>query len=113
MEKRMTPGYKRKKARVLVEWVADRLKVLYPEYPDGIIIPDTSAHGEDLMFSDEFGKILGVSFEMKNQVGYGHLYPDMTQAVKNCNGRIPVLVVKSPAKEPLVIMRWSDFERNL
>jgi hypothetical protein len=107
----MTPSAKRAKAQVLVEWVRDRLQVVFPEFT--IEIPKTSAPGEDLPLPPELRAQLPVSFEMKNQRGYAHVYDDMAQCVKNSQGYTPILVVKAPYKDPLVIMRWSDYERTL
>lgn len=110
----MTPSYKRAKAKLLVEWVAERLRLLFPEYgPTDIIVPKTSDKGEDLHFSRLFAQHIGTSYEMKSQKGYAHVYTDMDQTVKNCKGRVPVLVVKAPYQDPLVIMRWVDYERTL
>ena len=102
---------KRAKAKLLVEWVANRLQVVFPEFK--IDIPNTYEHGEDLPLDVELRKLLPVSFEMKNQRSYGHVYTDMDQCIKNSNGFIPTLVIKSPYKDPLVIMRWSDYEKTL
>lgn len=107
----MTPSYKRAKARVLVEWCADRLRKAFPEY--NIEVPATHEHGEDLPLDPELRKLLPVSFEMKSQAGYGHAYTDMAQCVKNSKGFTPVLVVKCAHKEPMIIMRWSDWEKTL
>ena len=107
----MTPSAKRKKAKVLVEWVAQRLRKVFPEFQ--IDVPEAHEHGEDLPLSPELRKMLPVSFEMKNQKGYAHLFADMDQTIKNSNGYTPILVVKSPYKDPLVIMRWDDYENGL
>ncbi len=107
----MTPSQKRAKATLLVEFVANRLQVVFPEFT--IRIPAAHEHGEDLPLDPELRKLLPVSFEMKNQKGYSHAYKDMDQTIKNSKGFTPILVVKSPYKEPLVIMRWSDYEKTL
>ena len=107
----MTPSAKRAKAKLLVEWVAERLRIVFPEFT--IDVPETHEHGEDLPLDPELRKLLPVSFEMKNQRSYGHAYKDMEQTIKNCKGHIPVLVVKAPYKEPLVIMQWKDWEKTL
>lgn len=105
----MTPSQKRKKAKDLVEWVANRLRALFPEFT--IRTPEAHEHGEDLPLDPELRKMLPYSFEMKNQRSYGHAYRDMDQTIKNSNGHTPVLVVKAPYKDPLVIMRWDDWEK--
>lgn len=107
----MTPSAKRAKATLLVEWVAARLRIVFPEYE--INVPKAHEHGEDLPLDPELRKLLPFSFEMKNQRGYAHLYSDMDQTIKNSNGFMPVLVVKAPYKSPLVVMRWEDFEKTL
>lgn len=107
----MTPSYKRAKGRLLVEWCANRLQKLYPEFT--IEVPAAHLHGEDLPLDPELRKMLPYSFEMKNQKGYGHAYTDMGQCIKNSNGHTPVLVVKCAHKEPMVVLRWSDFEKLL
>jgi len=103
----VTPSYKRAKAKVLVEWCADRLRKAFPEF--NIEVPSTSAHGEDLPLDPELRKLLPVSFEMKSQKGYGHVYTDMEQTIKNGKGFTPILVAKCAHKEPIVIMRWDDW----
>jgi hypothetical protein len=106
----MTPSAKRAKAKILVEWIAAQLRIAFPEYPpEAIIVPETYEHGEDLKFSDTFASHFGFSVECKNQRSYGHAYTDMEQALRNSKGRIPIVVAKAPYKEPIVIMRWSDF----
>jgi hypothetical protein len=107
----MTPSAKRAKATLLVEWVANRLRIVFPEF--SIDVPKAHEHGEDLPLDPELRKLLPVSFEMKNQRGYAHLYTDMEQTVKNSKSFTPVLVVKAPHKEPLVILRWQDYEKTL
>ena len=107
----MTPSQKRKKATLLVEWVADRIRNIFPDHE--IIVPAAHEHGEDLPLSPELRKLLPVSFEMKNQKGYAALYKDFDQTVKNSKGYTPILIVKAPYKEPLVIMSWTDWEKNI
>jgi hypothetical protein len=107
----MTPSAKRAKAKLLVEWVANRLRALFPEHI--ILTPEAHEHGEDLPLSSELRAKLPYSFEMKNQRSYGHAYKDMEQTIKNSKGFTPVLIVKAPYKEPLVILRWDDFETLL
>ena len=107
----MTPSAKRAKATLLVEWVANRLRIVFPEFT--INVPAAHEHGEDLPLDPELRKLLPVSFEMKNQRSYGHAYKDMEQTIKNSKGHTPILVVKAPYKDPLVIMRWSDYEKDL
>ena len=110
----MTPSAKRAKAKLLIEWIVDRILKKFPEYDSThVSAPATSAHGEDVTISDEFRRIFPYSIEGKNQKGYSHVYADMDQTVKNCKGHTPVLVVKSPYKEPLVILRWADWEKTL
>lgn len=107
----MTPSQKRKKATLLVEWVANRLRAVFPEYI--IEVPEAHKHGEDLPLSPELRQLLPYSFEMKNQKAHANLYKDMDQCVKNSGGFTPILVVKAPYKEPLVVMRWADWEKTL
>lgn len=107
----MTPSAKRAKATQLVEWVANRLQIVFPEF--SIDVPKASDHGEDLPLDPELRKLLPVSYEMKNQRSYGHAYKDMEQCEKNCKGHTPILVVKAPYKDPLVIMKWADYEKTL
>lgn len=109
----MTPSRKRSKARQLVEWVAERLKLAFPDYEDQITVPKTSDPGEDLIIGSDLRKLLPHSFEMKNQKGYAHVYNDMDQTIRNAKEYMPVLIVKSPYKEPLVIIRFSDYEKGL
>lgn len=110
----MTPSQKRAKATVLVEWIATQLRNAFPELPaDAVVVPKAHEHGEDLNFSKEFTDMCPISIEAKNQRGYAHVHSDMEQTVKNSKGRTPVLVVKSPYKEPLVILRWEDYVKTL
>ena len=110
----MTPSAKRAKAKVLVEWIVERIRKLYPEYDHShCYAPATSAHGEDVAISDEFRRIFPFSIEAKNQRGYSHVYTDMDQTVRNCKQNTPRLIVKSPHKHPLVIMRFDDWEKLL
>jgi len=110
----MTPSAKRAKGTQLCEWVADKIREVFSELPaDCVIVPKSSAHGEDLQFSAELEAMLNISVECKNQRSYGHAYKDMEQCVKNSKGKTPILIVKAPYKEPLVIMRWADYQNTL
>lgn len=109
----MTPGQKRAKGKLLVEWIATQLRKAFPEYPpEAIIVPEAHEHGEDLKFSVDFLEHFPYSIEAKNQRIYGHAYKDMEQCIKNSNNRTPILVVKAPYKDPLVIMRWEDWIKD-
>lgn len=110
---KMTPGQKRKKGKDLVEWVAAKLKEIFNTSDTDIVIPEAHEHGDDLKFSPEFEKKYPVSIECKNQRGYAHIYNDMSQCIKNSNNKTPILVIKSPYKEPLVIMKWDDYEKTI
>jgi hypothetical protein len=95
----------------MFKWVANRLRNIFPECT--IHVPESHEHGEDLPLPPELRNQLPVSFEMKNQRSYGHAYKDMEQTIKNSKGYTPILVVKAPYKDPLVIMRWDDYEKTL
>ena len=108
----MNTAGRKAKGRGLVLEVKAWLHRVFPEFTDhDIIIPATSASGEDLVFSDEFREIFPYSVECKRQEGLAKVYSFMEQASKNCGDHTPVVICRSNHKEALVVMQLTDWEK--
>ena len=82
------------KGRKLQNFVVEELRKAYPELEDD----DIKAHimgvsGEDVVLSPLAKRLIGLSFECKNQERL-NLWDSLSQAENNCEERTPVLVFK-------------------
>ena len=108
-----TRGRKAKGRQHIVE-IKQRLHELYPEFTDeDIIIPATSAPGEDMLFSPEFRKIFPFSIEGKRTEGLAQDYKFMEQAASNAGPHTPIVIMRSNRKPALVMMYLTDWEKLL
>lgn len=102
------------KGRGLVVEVKAWLHKQFPEFNDeDIIVPTTSQPGEDIRLSPALRAMFPYSIECKRTEGLAQDYKFMEQAISNCNGHTPLVIMRSNHKEAMVMMRLSDFERLL
>jgi len=105
---------RKQKGRGLVLEVKAWLHKVFPEFEDhDIIVPATSASGEDLKMSPALQEMFPFSVECKRTEGLAQDYRFMEQASNNCEGRTPIVIMRSNHKEALVMMKLSDFEKLL
>lgn len=108
-----TAGRKAKGRGLVLEFKA-WLHKLYPEFEDhDIIVPATSAGGEDLKFSPKFRSIFPYSVECKRTEGLSKDYKFMEQAKGNAGDHTPIVVMRSNRKPTLVMMYLDDWEKLL
>ena len=99
------------KGRRLQNLLRDLLREKFPQLEDDDIKSATMGiGGEDIVLSPAARKVLNYSFECKN-VERLQFWKAIEQAEENCNGSIPVIVVKKNGKTPFVAMpldNWLD-----
>jgi len=82
------------KGRKLQNYVVEELRKAYPELEDDDIKSQImGVSGEDVVFSPLAKRLIGLSFECKNQEKLS-VWDSLSQAEKNCDNRTPVLVFK-------------------
>ena len=87
------------KGRKLQNYVVDKLRKAYPELDDDDIKSQImGVSGEDIVLSPLAQRLIGLSFECKNQERL-NLWDSLSQAESNCNERTPVLVFKRNRSE--------------
>lgn len=102
------------KGRGLVLEVKAWIHRMFPEFNDhDVIVPATSAPGEDLVLSPELRECFNYSIECKRTEGLAQDYKFMDQAISNCGKHTPLVIMRSNRREALVMMRLSDFEKLL
>ena len=88
------------------------LHKVFPEFVDhDLIVPATSASGEDLVISPEFRAIFPFSIECKRTEGLAQDYKYMDQASANAGDHTPIVIMRSNRREALVMMKLTDFEK--
>lgn len=103
---------RKQKGRGLVLEVKAWLHKVFPEFNDhDIIVPATSASGEDLILSPEIRTIFPYSIECKRTEGLAQDYRFIEQASNNCEGHTPIVIMRSNHKPALVMMYLTDFEK--
>lgn len=108
----MNTAGRKAKGRGLVLEIKAWLHKIFTEFEDhDIIVPATSASGEDLAFSAKFREKFPFSIEAKRQEGLSKVYSFMEQAEKNCGTNTPVVIMRSNHKDALVVMKLSDWEK--
>lgn len=108
----MNTAGRKAKGRSLVLEVKAWLHKVFPEFNDhDVIIPATSASGDDLVLSPELRVVFPFSVECKRQEGLSKVYSFMEQAEKNCNSHTPLVIMRSNHKEALVVLKLTDFEK--
>ena len=87
------------KGRKLQNYVVDKLRKAYPELDDDDIKSQImGVSGEDIVLSPLAQRLIGLSFECKNQERL-NLWDSLSQAESNCNERTPVLIFKRNRSE--------------
>lgn len=82
------------KGRKLQNFVVEELRKAYPELEeDDIKAQIMGVSGEDVVLSPLAKRLIGLSFECKNQERL-NLWDSLSQAETNCEDRTPVLVFK-------------------
>ena len=82
------------KGRKLQNFVVKELREAYPELEeDDIKAQIMGVSGEDVVLSPLAKRLIGLSFECKNQERL-NLWDSLEQAENNCDDRTPVLVFK-------------------
>ena len=82
------------KGRKLQNFVVEELRKAYPELEDDDIKAQImGVSGEDVVLSPLAKRLIGLSFECKNQERL-NLWDSLSQAENNCEERTPVLVFK-------------------
>ena len=82
------------KGRKLQNKVVEELRKAYPELEDDDIKAQIMGRsGEDIVLSPLAKRLIGLSFECKNQERL-NLWDSLSQAETNCEDRTPVLVFK-------------------
>jgi hypothetical protein len=103
------------KANRLRDEVIASLLELYPELDEwDIQYPANSAPGEDLLFSPKAEKLIGLSFELKNQEQLG-IWGAIKQAISNCKDRVPVVVFRKNRTKAWIAMPfeyWLQREKS-
>jgi hypothetical protein len=107
----MNTAGRKAKGRNFVLEIKAWLHGIFPASVDhDVIVPATSAPGEDLVFSPEFRAQFPYSLEMKRQESAGVIHRHMEQAAKNAGAYTPVVIMRANRQEPLVVMRLKDWE---
>lgn len=108
----MNTQARKAKGRSLVLEVKQWLLEQFPEFNDhDVIIPATSASGEDLQLSPELRKLFQYSIECKRQEGLSKVYSFMEQCEANAGTNTPLVIMRSNHKEALVVMKLTDFSK--
>ena len=82
------------KGRKLQNKVVEELRKAYPELEDDDIKAQImGVSGEDVVLSPLAKRLIGLSFECKNQERL-NLWDSLSQAETNCEDRTPVLIFK-------------------
>lgn len=100
------------KGRRLQQFVRDRILEVFNWIgfrPDDVKSTSMGAPDEDIQLSPFARDILPVSIECKSHKSMA-VYKLYDQAMDNCNGYHPVLVIKADRREPLAVI---DFEHWL
>jgi hypothetical protein len=100
------------KGRSLVIEIKTWLHKMFPEFVDhDVIIPASSANGEDLLLSPTLREVFPFSIECKRTEGLAGNYKFMKQAQANAGEYTPIVIMRSNHEEALVMMTLSDFEK--
>ncbi len=105
----MTVQSRKAKGRRLQQLVRDTIITSFPELTaDDVRSTSMGAGGEDVTLSAKAKEVFPFSIECKAQEGYGKLYDAYEQACTFAVG-IPIVVVKSNKKVPLVTLSLAEF----
>jgi hypothetical protein len=100
------------KGRSLVIEIKQWIHKMFPEFTDhDVIIPATSAPGEDLLLSNQLRQVFPFSVECKRTEGLAQDYKFIEQSKKNAGTNMPIVMMRSNRKPTLVMMYLTDFEK--
>lgn len=104
----MKPQSAKAKGRLLQQKVRDSIIETLELLPADVRSTSMGAPGEDIQLST-YGRLrFPYSVECKSYARIG-VYQWYYQAVDNCGGYAPLLVVKQNNSIPLAILSWEDF----
>ena len=87
----------------------DTLREVYPELHDDDVKSQTMGMpGEDIVLSPAARKLIPYSFECKNKERLD-LWKSLEQALTNCNGRTPVLIIKRNRSRVYAVIEYDRF----
>ena len=105
----MTVQSRKAKGRRLQQLVRDTIILNFPGLtPDDVRSTSMGAGGEDVTLSAKAREVFPFTVECKAQEGYTKLYDAYEQATSNGAG-IPIVVIKSNKKVPLVTLSLTEF----
>lgn len=107
----MTVQSRKAKGRRLQQLVRDTIITSFPELTlDDVRSTSMGAGGEDVTLSTKAISLFPFTVECKAQEGYTKLYDAYEQSASNWEGgRIPIVVIKSNKKVPLVTLSLDAF----
>lgn len=109
----MKTSQRKAKGRSFVLEIKEWLHRTFPWTVDhDVIVPATSAGGEDLVLSPQLRAVFPYSLEMKRQEGLSKIYDFMKQAQNNSKGHTPIVICRSNRQPPLVIMTLEDWSKK-
>ena len=91
------------KGRRLQQWFRDQLIEKLEVHPEDIESRSMGACGEDLIMARAAREKFPYSIECKNQEKL-NVWESYSQAVENCKGYEPVVVIKRNNQKPLVVV---------
>ena len=112
----MNPKSVKAKGRRLQNWVRDKLREAYiknwtklPKLKEDDIKSQTMGmSGEDIVLSPAARTIIPYSFECKNKERL-NIWQSIEQCEENCNGSIPVVVIKRNRSKIYAIMEFDEW----
>lgn len=109
----MRTSQRKAKGRSFVLEVKQWLHNMFPWTVDhDVIVPATSAPGEDLVLSPQLRAVFPYSLEMKRQEGFANVYSAYEQCVSNTPlGCSSLVIIRSNRQKPLVIISLETFEK--
>ena len=100
------PKSAKAKGRRLQNLVRDTLREVYPSlHEDDITSQTMGMPGEDIVLSPAARKVIPYSFECKNQERLD-LWKSLEQALENCRGRKPVLIIKRNRSKVYAVIEY-------
>ena len=112
----MNPKSGKAKGRRLQNYVRDKLREVYIKLwtkapklePDDIKSQTMGMGGEDIVLSPAARKLIPYSFECKNKERL-NIWQSIEQCEDNCNGSIPVVVIKRNQSKVYAIMEFDEW----
>lgn len=108
MRKMKTSSLKNK-ARLLQQWVRDRILFYYPQLdPEDVRSTGMGQQGEDIQLSPKAREYFPFSVECKSRANIS-VYKFYEQSKENSKDNTPIVVIKANRKPPLVVLDLEDF----